>query len=161
MACRSRPVWRASAPQQPWPLGTTTSQPSSVSTLAVAAETCEKKADCTHPVSSPTTARGDPTHRARRQPLATATRRRSSGRARHRAQVGGSAGTGRAYGNASSGRSAPQPPLVRNRRYRPVSPARTAAAYLPRPSPRRNDLVMGTPDGHAGTQARQPRQASR
>ena len=55
-----RPECSDSAPQQPWPRGITTSQPSAASTLAVAAFTWGKNTDCTQPVSIPTTARLGP-----------------------------------------------------------------------------------------------------
>ena len=59
-ASASRPECSDSAPQQPCPRGMITSQPSAASTRAVAAFTCGKNTDCTHPVSMPTTARRVP-----------------------------------------------------------------------------------------------------
>ena len=59
-ASASRPECSDSAPQQPCPRGMITSQPSAASTRAVAAFTCGKNTDCTHPVSMPTTARRAP-----------------------------------------------------------------------------------------------------
>src|SRR5215469_12760053 len=56
-ASAARPECSDSAPQQPWPGGTITSQPSVASTRAVAALTPAKKTCCTQPVSMPTTAR--------------------------------------------------------------------------------------------------------
>jgi hypothetical protein len=56
-ASAARPECSDSAPQQPWPGGTITSQPSAASTRAVAALTPEKKTCWTQPVSMPTTAR--------------------------------------------------------------------------------------------------------
>ena len=59
-ASASRPECSDSAPQQPWLRGMITSQPSIASTRAVAAFTCGKNTDWTHPVSMPTTARRGP-----------------------------------------------------------------------------------------------------
>ncbi len=56
-ASAGRPACSDSAPQQPWPGGTITSQPSAASTRAVAALTPGKKTCWTQPVSMPTTAR--------------------------------------------------------------------------------------------------------
>ena len=59
-ASASRPECSDSAPQQPWPRGMITSHPSVARTRAVAAFTCGKNTDWTHPVSMPTTARRGP-----------------------------------------------------------------------------------------------------
>jgi hypothetical protein len=60
IASASRPACSDSAPQQPWPRGMITSHPSVARTRAVAAFTCGKNTDWTHPVSMPTTARRGP-----------------------------------------------------------------------------------------------------
>ncbi len=57
----SRPAWVLRAPQQPWFLGATTSQPSAASTRTVAELTWEKKTCCTQPVRTPTRLRFSPT----------------------------------------------------------------------------------------------------
>jgi hypothetical protein len=56
----SRPAWVLRAPQQPWLLGATTSQPSATSTRTVAEFTREKKTCCTHPRRTPTRLRFSP-----------------------------------------------------------------------------------------------------
>src|SRR3712207_6318765 len=56
----SRPACVLRAPQQPWFLGATTSQPSAARTRTVAELTCEKKTCCTHPVRTPTLLRFSP-----------------------------------------------------------------------------------------------------
>ena len=62
-ASASRPAWRLRAPQQPWPAGATTSQPSAARTRAVAALTSGKKTRWTQPVSIPTRRRRVPVGR--------------------------------------------------------------------------------------------------
>ncbi len=71
-ASASRPECSDSAPQQPWSRGMITSHPSAASTRAVAAFTCGKNTDCTHPVSMPTTARREPSAGTRRGSLLAA-----------------------------------------------------------------------------------------
>ena len=68
MLCRAsarawsmRPACSASAPQQPWPAGACTPQPSAASTRTVAWLTCANDSRCTQPVSSATFSRSDPT----------------------------------------------------------------------------------------------------
>ena len=59
-ASSGRPLCSDSAPQQPCPCGTTTSQPSALSTRIVAALTRGKSARCTQPATSATRARRSP-----------------------------------------------------------------------------------------------------
>ena len=101
-ASASRPAWRLRAPQQPWPDGATTSQPSAARTRAVAALTSGKKTRWTQPVSIPT--------RRRRGPVAGVTSGTGSSRP--------SAGVSRSMAESRSGS-------------RSSSPARLARAPTP------------------------------
>ena len=70
-ACASSPTCRASAPQQPWSRGTTTSTPLAASTRTAAALIDGRSTRWTHPASSAT--------RARRGPIARVSGRSAAG----------------------------------------------------------------------------------
>ena len=77
-ASPSRPAWSASAPQHPWPGGTTTSHPSAARARAAARLTRPKRARWTQPSSSAAVMRRSPTAGVVRSGRA----RRSAGRTR-------------------------------------------------------------------------------
>ena len=183
----ARPECSDSAPQQPWPAGMITSQPSAASTRAVAALTSGKKTCCTQPVSMPTTARrwprpapgraarappGEPAVPARR-----ARRRQPQGGGRARGRDAGTAAaapasrSSRARCAARSGPdSSPQPPGVGERREdggadRPVAqrPGRGRAGpgrRLLGPGAGRLDQLVVAHPGRAGGHAGHAAQAA-
>ena len=118
LASASRPECSDSAPQQPWPRGMITSQPSAASTRAVAALTRGKNTDCTHPVSMPTTARRVP----------SAGTRPGSGRASAADTPGGASRSAA----PSTGETRPGRLLRASRRSSPVRCATRSGAVIAR-----------------------------
>ena len=172
-ASSSRPLCTDSAPQQPWRRGTTTSQPSACSTRAVAALTPGKNAPCTQPVSSPTVARRVPVGRGCAPAAARACPSRGA-RLSIAARWGASRRAGRydaAPGRARCAwrpRSGPRSSRSRrgcgnSAKIRPRSALSCAERSWWRSTWARVcsiSVSYCTPDGHAVTQAMQPRQAS-
>ncbi len=187
-ASASRPECSDSAPQQPWPRGMITSQPSVARTRAVAAFTCGKNTDWTHPVSMPTTARRGP--RAATRSGSRDPGRRRRGQLQRRAQSGGEPPRQAAAGQppvqpgplrrTKRPGHRPQPPRVREQREdrrprRPIPrPGHTAAAKArtsathgrglgPRlfgPDPGHLDELVVLHAGRAGGHARHAAQAA-
>src|SRR5215218_10399807 len=116
-ASASRPACRLRAPQQPWPAGATTSQPSAARTRAVAALTSGKNTRWTQPVSIPTRrrGRGDLGHllagaEGRGQPLHGG--QAPGQQSLQQARPPGQAGQARALVEAQGAAQQPQPPWV-------------------------------------------------
>ena len=145
----------ASAPQQPWPRGATTSQPSAASTRAVAAFTSPKTTLWTQPCSSPTAA----------APLAAAgvSSRRPLAR---RASGGASCGERRSRaGQRQPGRAAPARARRRSRRgcgntredeRRAAAARRAARSDAPRSTRRGSARSAGRTGRPTGTRSRRP-----
>ena len=164
-ASSSRPLWTDSAPQHPCPRGITTSQPSAASTRAVAAFTSGKKASCTQPVSSPTTARRRPTAGTRSGNRS----RLVSGGARDSAVANGSGSSRRPRASARYARNGPRASRIRRGYGNSAKMAarnarsRTGRGYRRSTCCRVSSMSRSyrTPDGHAVTQAMQPRHRSK
>ena len=173
IASSSRPAWPESAPQQPCPAGTTTSNPSAASTRAVAAFTSEKKTACTQPVRSPTVPRRVPCARTCPARRSTGPQRgaiasiRRSGPGTSRAPIGERTKARSPLRSvaASAARAHPQAPRI-GEEGEDGAPRRPLGAA---PGARRStwarvasiSLSYCTPDGQAVTQAMHDRQRSK
>ena len=157
-SARSRaPRWSGSAPQHPWSRGTTTRTPARRSSAAVAWLVSAKSVSATQPVTSTAVPRATPSG-SRTGGSAPRRRRGSAAAKASQPRVHGTPATSRAgarsarrsQGVVSAAASTRRAMRARAGRCRSIH-GRAASMSAP----------YGTPDGHAVSQARQPRHRSR